>query len=104
MRRWILPAALTMIVALATPVVAQDALATAVTTQQEMVVTTNPLATEAGEQILRNGGSAADALVTVQTVLGLVEPQSTGIGGGSFVVWYDAATGETTTYDARETT
>ncbi len=93
-----------MAVAMATPAIADDGLATAVTTQQEMVVTTNPLATDAGEKILRTGGTAADALVAVQTVLGLVEPQSTGIGGGSFVVWYDAATGETTTYDARETT
>ena len=86
----------------ALPAAADEPLAQAVTTQREMVVTTNPLATEAGEQILRNGGTAADAFVAVQTVLGLVEPQSTGIGGGSFVVYHDAATDTTTTYDARE--
>lgn len=104
MRRWTPLAMLVLVAALATPALADDHLATAVTTQREMVVTANPLATDAGEQILRTGGTAADALVAVQTVLGLVEPQSTGIGGGSFVVWYDADTGETTTYDARETT
>jgi gamma-glutamyltranspeptidase/glutathione hydrolase len=68
-----------------------------------MVVAANPLAAEAGRAILNEGGSAADALVTVQTVLGLVEPQSSGIGGGAFLVWYDAATGQVTTYDGRET-
>jgi gamma-glutamyltranspeptidase/glutathione hydrolase len=104
MRRPTTLLAFALVATLATPALADGHLATAVTTEREMVVTTNPLATEAGEQILRNGGTAADALVAVQTVLGLVEPQSTGIGGGSFVVWYDADTGETTTYDARETT
>lgn len=83
-------------------VAAADPVAQAVTTHREMVVTTNPLATQAGEKILRTGGTAADAFVAVQTVLGLVEPQSTGIGGGSFVVYHDATTGTTTTYDARE--
>ncbi len=74
----------------------------AVTTKKEMVVTANPLATAAGEKILRKGGTAADAMVAVQSVLGLVEPQSSGLGGGAFVVYYDARTGETTTIDARE--
>ncbi|MFD2795680.1 gamma-glutamyltransferase [Promicromonospora vindobonensis] len=74
----------------------------AVTTAQEMVVTANPLATRAGEQVLRNGGTAADAAVAAQTVLGLVEPQSSGLGGGAFVVWHDGASGEITTYDGRE--
>ena len=58
--------------------------------------------TAAGEKILKLGGTAADAMVAVQTVLGLVEPQSSGLGGGAFVVYYDAATGTTTTVDARE--
>jgi gamma-glutamyltranspeptidase/glutathione hydrolase len=52
---------------------------------------------------LREGGSAADAMVAVQSVLGLVEPQSSGLGGGAFLVWYDAATGALTTLDGRET-
>ncbi len=68
-----------------------------------MVAAANPLAAEAGAEILRAGGTAADAMVAVQTVLGLVEPQSSGLGGGAFLVWYDAATGALTTLDARET-
>ncbi len=68
-----------------------------------MVVAANPLAAEAGLAVLRDGGSAADALVVVQTMLGLVEPQSSGIGGGAFLVWYDGATGKVTTIDGRET-
>jgi gamma-glutamyltranspeptidase/glutathione hydrolase len=77
-------------------------LPTAVITKREMVVTANPLATEAGAKILKIGGTAADAMVAVQTVLGLVEPQSSGLGGGAFIVYYDAKTGTTTTIDARE--
>ena len=68
-----------------------------------MIAAANPLAVQAGADILRAGGSAADALVAVQTVLGLVEPQSSGLGGGAFLVWYDGETGELTTLDARET-
>ncbi|WP_414898991.1 gamma-glutamyltransferase [Rhodovulum sp. YEN HP10] len=68
-----------------------------------MVAAANPLAVEAGAAILARGGSAADAMVAVQTVLGLVEPQSSGLGGGAFLLWYDAETGELTTLDGRET-
>ena len=68
-----------------------------------MVAAANPHAVEAGASVLRAGGTAADAMVAVQTVLGLVEPQSSGLGGGAFLVWYDAATGELTTLDGRET-
>jgi gamma-glutamyltranspeptidase/glutathione hydrolase len=68
-----------------------------------MVAAANPLAVEAGAKALRNGGSAADAMVAVQAVLGLVEPQSSGLGGGAFLVWYDAASGQVTTLDGRET-
>ncbi len=75
------------------PVVAQD----------WMVAAANPLAVEAGARVLRDGGTAADAMVAVQVVLGLVEPQSSGLGGGAFLVWYDAASGELTTLDGRET-
>ncbi len=80
-----------------------QSLAEAVITQKEMVVTANPLATEAGAHVLRRGGTAVDAMVAAQTVLGLVEPQSSGLGGGAFVVYYDAKTGRLTTVDARET-
>ena len=68
-----------------------------------MVAAANPLAVEAGTRVLRQGGTAADAMVAVQAVLGLVEPQSSGLGGGAFLVWYDAETGLLTTLDARET-
>ena len=68
-----------------------------------MVSAAHPLAAEAGAGVLAAGGSAADAMVAVQTVLGLVEPQSSGLGGGAFLVWYDAGTGELTTLDGRET-
>jgi gamma-glutamyltranspeptidase/glutathione hydrolase len=80
---------------------AQD-LPESVTYKKEMVVTANPLATAAGAKILKQGGTAADAMVAAQTVLGLVEPQSSGLGGGAFIVYYDAKTGTTTTIDARE--
>lgn len=76
---------------------------TPVTSQNWMIAVANPLAAEAGARILRNGGSAADAMVAAQAVLGLVEPQSSGLGGGAFLVWYDGATGEMTTLDGRET-
>ncbi|WP_282094052.1 gamma-glutamyltransferase [Epibacterium ulvae] len=68
-----------------------------------MIAAANPLAVEAGAAVLDAGGTAADAMVAVQTVLGLVEPQSSGLGGGAFLVWYDAEVGELTTLDARET-
>ena len=68
-----------------------------------MVAAANPLAAEAGRAILAAGGNAIDAMVTVQLVLGLVEPQSSGLGGGAFLVYYDAASGKLTTFDGRET-
>ncbi|MEM7719394.1 MAG: gamma-glutamyltransferase [Pseudomonadota bacterium] len=68
-----------------------------------MVAAANPLAVEAGATVLREGGTAADAMVAVQAVLGLVEPQSSGLGGGAFLVWYDATSGTVTTLDGRET-
>ncbi len=87
---------------------AQDALVAKsegrpVSAENWMVAAANPLAVEAGSDVLRQGGTAADAMVAVQTVLGLVEPQSSGLGGGAFLVWYDAASGEITTLDGRET-
>jgi len=73
------------------------------TAENWMVAAANPLAVEAGAAVLRRGGTAADAMVAVQAVLGLVEPQSSGLGGGAFLVWYDANSGEVTTLDGRET-
>jgi gamma-glutamyltranspeptidase/glutathione hydrolase len=68
-----------------------------------LVTAANPLAVEAGMKVLNAGGSAVDAAVAVQAVLGLVEPQSSGLGGGAFMMVYDADTGEVTSYDGRET-
>ena len=76
---------------------------TPVTAQSWMVAAANPHAVQAGAEVLRAGGTAADAMVAVQTVLGLVEPQSSGMGGGAFLVWHDGETGEITTLDGRET-
>lgn len=67
-----------------------------------MIATAHPLATQAGYDVLAAGGTAADAAVAAQTMLGLVEPQSSGLGGGAFLLYWDAASGELTTYDARE--
>ena len=61
----------------------------------------NPLATDAGHQVLRAGGSALDAAIAVQMVLGLVEPQSSGIGGGAFLLHFDGQ--KVTAHDGRET-
>jgi gamma-glutamyltranspeptidase/glutathione hydrolase len=66
------------------------------------VAAANPYAVEAGLQILRAGGGAADAAVAVQATLGLVEPQSSGLGGGGFLMYYDAATGKITAFNGRE--
>jgi gamma-glutamyltranspeptidase/glutathione hydrolase len=70
---------------------------------EAMVVTAHPDATQAALAILRQGGSAADAAITAQLVLGLVEPQSSGLGGGGFVTHYDAETAKVSTLDGRET-
>ncbi|WP_291841823.1 gamma-glutamyltransferase family protein [Maricaulis sp.] len=68
-----------------------------------MVAAANPHAVEAGLEALRAGGDAIDAAIAVQSVLGLVEPQSSGLGGGAFLLYYDAQSGDLTVYDGRET-
>jgi gamma-glutamyltranspeptidase / glutathione hydrolase len=75
----------------------------AVSAKHEMIATANPLATAAGYRILKQGGSAADAAVAAQLVLNLVEPQSSGIGGGAFIVHHQGSTGRVAAYDGRET-
>ena len=70
---------------------------------RHMVAAANPHAAEAGRSILRAGGSAVDAAIAMQMVLNVVEPQSSGIGGGAFLLHHDAEAGETTAYDGRET-
>jgi len=72
-------------------------------TALDMVAAANPLAVKAGADTLAAGGSAVDAAIAVQMVLNLVEPQSSGIGGGAFMVTFDARTGKVETYDGRET-
>ena len=76
---------------------------TEVVAENFMVSAANPLAVKAGYDVLKAGGSAIDAMVAVQTVLGLVEPQSSGLGGGAFLVYYDAEKKQLTTFDGRET-
>jgi gamma-glutamyltranspeptidase/glutathione hydrolase len=68
-----------------------------------MVAAAHPLAAEAGAEVLKRGGSALDAAVAVQMVLGLVEPESSGIGGGAFLLHWSAAEKKLRTYDGRET-
>jgi len=68
-----------------------------------MVAIAHPLAAEAGAGVLRRGGSAIDAMVAVQLVLGLVEPQSSGLGGGAFLLYWDNEAKRLTSLDGRET-
>lgn len=69
---------------------------------EPFVIAANPLAAQAGIAILGRGGSAVDAAIAVQAMLGLVEPQSSGIGGGAFLTYYDAASRKVAVYDGRE--
>ncbi len=68
-----------------------------------MIVAAHPLAAEAGRDVLAAGGSAVDAAIAAQMVLTLVEPQSSGIGGGGFLLHYNAKTRKLVAYDGRET-
>ena len=86
----------TLLAAWAVPAAAQLA-------QKHMIVAADPRAAEAGLQVLRDGGSAADAAIATQMVLGLVEPQSSGIGGGLFLLHFRAETARMDAYDGRET-
>ncbi len=70
---------------------------------QSFVIAANPLAAKAGMEVLERGGNAADAALAVQAMLSLVEPQSSGMGGGAFLTYLDAGTGKITIYDGRET-
>ncbi|SCA56460.1 Gamma-glutamyltransferase [Candidatus Terasakiella magnetica] len=74
-----------------------------VKSQKAMISVANPLAAQAGYKILRAGGTAIDAAITAQMVLNLVEPQSSGIGGGGFLLVYDPHTKKIISYDGRET-
>ena len=74
-----------------------------VTAKKHMVVAAHPLAAEAGLAILRKGGSAVDAGIAVQMVLNLVEPQSSGLGGGGYILYWDAGSKQLASIDGRET-
>jgi gamma-glutamyltranspeptidase/glutathione hydrolase len=113
LRRSILALGLSAVALAASPVLARQTAETTAPTKPErveqsasarhaMVAAANPLAVKAGVDVLKAGGSAVDAAVAIQAVLGLVEPQSSGIGGGAFMVYYDAASRKTTAYDGRE--
>jgi len=75
---------------------------TAAAEPKPFVITANPLAAEAGLEVLRRGGSAVDAAIAVQAMLSLVEPQSSGLGGGAFMNFYDGRSRKLTIYDGRE--
>jgi gamma-glutamyltranspeptidase/glutathione hydrolase len=76
---------------------------TSIHDKRDMVAAANPLAAEAGRAMLRQGGTAIDAAIAAQMVLNLVEPESSGIGGGAFLVLYSAKDHRVTTFDGRET-
>jgi len=69
---------------------------------EPFVIAANPLAANAGLNVLKRGGSAVDAAIAVQAMLSLVEPQSSGVGGGAFMTYFDGRTHKITVYDGRE--
>jgi len=77
--------------------------ASATRQEEPFVIAAKPLAAQAGQDVLKRGGSAIDAAIAVQAMLSLVEPQSSGLGGGAFLNYYDGKTGKLTVYDGRET-
>ena len=102
----LLPLSLAALLLAAAPAMAKPArhaVAMAKTGPHAMVAAASPMAVDAGLKVLKAGGSAVDAAVAVQAVLGLVEPQSSGLGGGSFMTYYDARTKTVTAYNGRET-
>jgi gamma-glutamyltranspeptidase/glutathione hydrolase len=113
MRLWLLPLVCACVAGCTTPPQAlhytppQPEAASAITakpgwaTATYAVAAANPLATDAGRQVLQAGGSAVDAAIAVQMVLTLVEPQSSGIGGGAFLLHFDGK--RTQAFDGRET-
>ena len=90
-------------IAPAAPPLASSSPAPAVTASEAFVVAANPLAANAGLEVLKRGGSAVDAAVAIEAMLSLVEPQSSGLGGGTFITYLDAANGRVSVYDGRET-
>lgn len=105
--RWLISLALLGVMSCApvepAPTPPAPAAAAPAVAQRQMVATAHPLASQAGLQMLRVGGSAVDAAIAAQLVLNVVEPYHSGIGGGGFLVHYDAGRGTLITYDGRET-
>lgn len=101
MKTLLLAAALTA--PLATPAVQAAPAAQSVAPARGVVTSADPRATEAGQAILRQGGTATDAAMAMMLALTVVEPQSSGIGGGGFLVHNDGRTGKVETIDGRET-
>jgi gamma-glutamyltranspeptidase/glutathione hydrolase len=99
MRRWLIAP---LAICLVCPALAQAPGGPA-PVQKHMIIAGHPLAVQAGLSVLRDGGSAADAVIAAQMVLALVEPQSSGIGGGAMAVSFDHATNEVLGWDGRET-
>lgn len=100
MLRFLLPPIAALLVASCTTVPSAPP---AAQKEQGFVIAANPLAARAGMDVLERGGSAVDAAIAVQAMLSLVEPQSSGLGGGAFMNYYDAASRKITIYDGRET-
>jgi gamma-glutamyltranspeptidase/glutathione hydrolase len=113
MRRWFNAASssLLAVALLASAVAAPAALADPATAprpaptlaKHAMVAAANPLAAAAGLKVLKRGGNVIDAAIAVQAVLGLVEPQSSSLAGGTYFIYYDGKTHTVTSYDGRET-
>ncbi|WP_100169745.1 gamma-glutamyltransferase [Marinobacterium stanieri] len=113
MMRWFSGAALGLVISLAPLSQAQEApapehatgmqQATSVFAREQLVVSAHPLATQAGYAMLQQGGSAVDAALAIQAMLTLVEPQSSGIGGGAFMLYWDADQQRLQAFDGRET-
>lgn len=102
-RHWLPAAALCLLLALPACRSTPAATGAPVPATRGIVVAAHPLAVDAGTAVLSRGGSAIDAAVAVQAMLGLVEPQSSGLGGGAMILVYDAASGEVSSYVGRET-
>ena len=95
-------AAVTLLSCATAPAAPPAAIAEAPAIVEPFVIAANPLAANAGLEVLKRGGSAIDAAIAVQAMLSLVEPQSSGVGGGAFINYYDAASERITIYDGRE--
>ncbi len=98
-----LAASLSLLGCAAVPAPATQPPVQAAAAVEPFVVAANPLAANAGIEVLKRGGSAVDAAVAIEAMLSLVEPQSSGLGGGAFITHYDASTRQVSIYDGRET-